>query len=314
MQTRDVEFKSCGTTIRGTLYMPDNPKGKPPLVVMAGGWCYVKEIVMPYYADDFVDIGCACLIFDYRRFGASDGEPRQHIDPWDQIEDYRNAVTFAKTLKEVDTDRIGVWGISYSGGHAVCVAAIDPRVKFAMSVVPVVDGFPTVRRCHGERKFAAIQKMLLEDRERRFNGEPSRMIPMSSTDPDNEVSTWPFPHVCTIFNDIKEREAPNHRHENTIESLELLMQYDVMPYARRINETPYMMAIAKGDNITSSDLEIAVYNAIPCPNKHLAIVEGVDHMSLYSNNDHLEKVSSAQARWLRDLLFGEEALLAQAAE
>ena len=55
MQTRDVEFNSCGDTIRGTLYLPDGAKN-PPLVVMAGGWCYVKEIVMPYYADDFVEI------------------------------------------------------------------------------------------------------------------------------------------------------------------------------------------------------------------------------------------------------------------
>ncbi|MEK9900919.1 MAG: acetylxylan esterase [Rhodospirillaceae bacterium] len=313
MQTRDVEFNSCGDTIRGTLYMPDGATN-PPLVVMAGGWCYVKEIVMPYYADDFVDIGCACLIFDYRRFGDSDGLPRQHINPWDQIEDYRNAVSFAKTLDGIDTNRIGVWGISYSGGHAICVAALDSRVKFAMSVVPVVDGFPTMRRCHGERKFAAIQKLILEDREARQRGEPSQMIAMSTTDPDNEISSWPFPHVCTIFNDIKEREAPNHIHENTLESVELLMQYDVMPYAKRVYETPYMMAIAKGDNITSADLEIDVFNAVPCPNKELAIVEGVDHMSLYSNNEHLEKVSSAQANWLRDLLFGPEALLAQAAE
>src|SRR3546814_9955754 len=140
------------------------------------------------------------------------------------------------------------------------------------------------------------------------------MVPMSTTGPNNEFSAGPFPHVCTIFNDIKEREAPNHRHENTIESVELLMQYDVMPFARRLYETPYMMAIAKGDNITSSDLEIDVFNAVPCPNKHLALVEGVDHMSLYSNNDHLAKVSGAQAAWLRDLLFAADAPLARAAE
>ena len=142
---RKVEFNSCGDTIRGVLHIPDGVEN-PPLVVMAGGWCYVKEIVMPYYADDFMEIGCACLIFDYRRFGDSDGLPRQHINPWDQIEDYRNAISYAMTLDEVDTDRIGVWGISYSGGHAVCVAALDTRVKFALSVVPVVDGFPTMRR------------------------------------------------------------------------------------------------------------------------------------------------------------------------
>ena len=92
------------------------------------------------------------------------------------------------------------------------------------------------------------------------------------------------------------------------------MQYDVMPYAKRIYETPYMMAIAKGDNITSADLEIDVYNAIPCPNKELAIVEGVDHMSLYSNNEHLEKVSGAQAKWLHKMLFAPDALLGRAAK
>ena len=311
---RAVEFNSCGDTVRGVLHIPDNVQGKPPLVIMAGGWCYVKEIVMPYYADDFVEIGCACLIFDYRRFGDSDGEPRQHINPWDQIEDYRNAVSFAKTLPDIDTDRIGVWGISYSGGHALCVAALDSRVKFALSVVPVVDGFATMRRVHGERRFAMLNKAILEDRERRQRGEPSAIVPMSSPDPDNELCSWPFAHVGEIFNQIRQREAPNHRHENTLESVELLMQYTAMPYARRLYATPYMMAIAKGDNITSADLEIDVFNAVPCPNKKLAIVEGVDHMSIYADNEHLAKVSGAQAAWLQELLFEPRAQLAQAAE
>ena len=63
-----------------------------------------------------------------------------------------------------------------------------------------------------------------------------------------------------------------------------------------------MMAVAKGDNITSSDLEIDTFNAIQSPNKHLAVVEGVDHMSLYSNTDHLGKVAGVQADWLKALL------------
>ena len=144
---------------------------------------------------------------------------------------------------------------------------------------------------------------ILEDRERRHAGEPGGMMPMSSTDPDNELSSWPFPHVCTIFGDIKEQEAPNHEHINTIESVELLLAYQVKPYASRIHETPVMMAVAKGDNITSSDLEIEAFNSIESPNKHLAVVEGVDHMSLYSNTEHLAKVADVQAEWLKSLLF-----------
>jgi len=311
---RKVEFNSCGDKVRGILYTPDGAKGPLPLVVLAGGWCYVKEIVMPYYAQAFLDAGVACLLFDYRCFGESDGQPRQHLDPWGQIEDYRNAVSYARTLDEVDNNRIGIWGISYSGGHVIITASLDPRVKFAISTIPVVDGYPTMRRCHGERKFAALMALLLEDRERRHAGEASAIMPMSTTDPDNELSAWPFPHVCTIFQDIKKREAPRHEHVNTVESVELLLAYQVKPYAARIHETPVMMAVAKGDNITSADLEIEVFNAIPSPNKHLAVVEGVDHMSLYSNTEHLAKVARVQAAWLQNLLFGASAQVAKAAE
>jgi hypothetical protein len=60
--------------------------------------------------------------------------------------------------------------------------------------------------------------------------------------------------------------------------------------------------VAKGDNITSADLEIDAFNAITNPNKTLAIVEGVSHMSLYSDRDHLAKVGNIQVDWLRNVL------------
>ena len=108
---RKVEFNSCGDTIVGVLHIPDGASGPVPAVILAGGWCYVKEIVMPYYAQAFLDAGVACLLFDYRNFGESGGEPRQHIDPWGQIEDYRNAVSYMRTLDEIDNDKLGIWGI-----------------------------------------------------------------------------------------------------------------------------------------------------------------------------------------------------------
>ena len=46
------------------------------------------------------------LVFDNRNFGASDGEPRQEIDPWQQVRDYRHAITYACTLPTVDTSHI----------------------------------------------------------------------------------------------------------------------------------------------------------------------------------------------------------------
>ena len=294
-----VNFNSCGDTCVGVLTMPENTGGDVPLVIMAGGWCYTKEIVMPHYATWFHDIGCATLRFDYRNFGESTGEPRQHINPWNQIEDYRNALTFAESLPGIDKRKIGIWGISYSGGHVLIASALDPRPAFAISTIPVVDGFQTMRRCHGETRFAQFNKLILEDRRQRQKGEPSAMLPMSTLEPNEEMSSWPFPHVYKGFDAIKQNEAPLHEHYNTIESVELLMSYKVSPFSERIVETPVMMTLAAGDNITSADLEAEAFNAIANPNKSFESVRGVDHMSLYTNRDHLGKVGVVQQAWLK---------------
>jgi len=302
MIERRVEFLSCGDKVVGTLQLPERARGKLPLLIMAGGWCYTKEIVMPHYARYFHEVGVGTLLFDYRRFGESEGTPRQHINPWDQVEDYRNAISFALTLDECDPERLGIWGISYSGGHVLVCAASDRRAKWAISTIPVVDGFQTMRRCHGERRFAELLTLIAADRGRRFETGTGGTMPMSSTDPANELSSWPYPHVCTIFNEIKKTEAPRHEHWNTIESVELLLDYNVPAFCARIIDTPVMMSVARGDNITSADLEIQTFNAVTNPNKTLDIVEGVSHMSLYSNQDHLAKVGGAQASWLANLL------------
>ena len=299
-----VRFKSGGETIAGVLTRPDGLRGDRPLVIMAGGWCYTKEIVMPHYARFFHEIGCATLRFDYRNFGESSGSPRQHIDPWNQIEDYRNALSFAESLSGIDVARTGIWGISYSGGHVLIVSALDARPAFAIATIPVIDGRQTMRRNHGEARFAKLAQVMAEDRRRRFAGEASELIKMSPTESDAESSVWPFPHVYQGFKAIKEREAPLHEHVNTIESVEKLFAYRVIPYAREVYETPVMVTLAHGDNITSADLEIEAFNAVPNPDKELVSVRGVNHMSLYTNAEHLGKVGRVQRDWLKKTLAG----------
>jgi cephalosporin-C deacetylase-like acetyl esterase len=299
---RNVEFNSKGSKVRGVLTTPDG-KGPFPIAIMGGGWCYVKEIVLPHYGQKIVDAGVAILTFDYRGLGESEGEPRQHIDPWAQVEDYKNAISYAMTLPEIDPNRIGIWGISYAGGHVVIVGATDPRVKCIVSTVPVVEGWETMRRCHGERKFEKLLQLVMDDRVRRSRGEPSAIMPMSSRDPDNELSSWPFAHVNEIFQRIKETEAPRHLHQNTVESVELLLQYDTFAYAKRILNTPTLVVVAEKDNITQWDLEIQMYNTIPAGNKKLCVLEKVNHMSLYSMRNHLERAAGEHASFLREHLI-----------
>jgi uncharacterized protein len=294
---RPVQFSSQGVTVRGDLYLPDRGEQPFPVVVMAGGWCYVKELVMPSYAQYFLEAGFAALIFDYRQFGASDGEPRQHIDPWAQIEDYKNAISFVQTLKEIDRDRVGIWGISYSGGHVLVVAATDPRVKCVVSNIPVVEGWNTMWRVHGTVGFRRLRAKLLEDRTQRSRTNEYGYMAMSGDGGQPELVTWPDPEVRSVFLKIKATDAPAHEHINTIASVENLLSYDVSPFPGRILETPTQMIVASGDDITMWDLEIAIYHRIATAKKELFVIPETSHMALYSSKTRLQVAGENAARW-----------------
>ena len=303
---QDIEFNSEGETCRGWLFTPDDGPGPFPAVVMAGGWCYTKEIVMPGAAEAFVREGLAAIVFDYRNLGISDGDRRQHIDPRAQIEDYKNAISFAEAHPKIDASRIGVWGISYSGGHALIVGATDPRVKCIVSNVAVVDGWANMQRVHGERKLRKLQEMIAADRSRRYEGDPNEgYIPMASADPDNEMAVWNYPEVYDVFMDLKATSAPLHEHYSTIESAELLLDYTVYPFLRRIVDTPTLMIIAEKDNITLWDLETEVFNLLPTPNKKRFVLPDISHMTLYSEETATELAANQAADFLKDHLGAE---------
>jgi fermentation-respiration switch protein FrsA (DUF1100 family) len=270
---------------------------------MAGGWCYVKELVQPDYAKVFAAAGLAALVFDYRYLGESSGTPRQHLDPWEQIEDYKNAISFVETIPEVDATRIGIWGISYSGGHVLVVGATDPRVKCIVANIPVVDGWKTMQLVHGSMGFRDLQALVTEDRRKRFATGEYGMVAMSSSHPRDELVTWPFPEVTSAFTHLQETEAPNHEHRNTIASVEHLLSYSVFPYVARILNTPTLVTVAEGDDITIWDEEIRAFNEIATPKKKLFVFQDTSHMTLYSNKSRLEIAAEQGRSWLVEHLI-----------
>ena len=131
MVTRNkAEFNGDGgIKLLGALYVPEHGKGRYPAITMAHGYAGVKEHGLERVAQLFAENDFAVLLHDHRNFGASEGEPRVEIDPWQQVRDYRHAITWVRTQPGIDRDRIGVWGSSYSGGHALVLGAIDRRIK-----------------------------------------------------------------------------------------------------------------------------------------------------------------------------------------
>jgi acetyl esterase/lipase len=305
---REVEFRSDtpGEMIRADLFTPDTGEGPWPVVIMGGGWCYVKELIMPEYAQHFLDAGVAALIFDYRHFGASDGEPRQHIDPWKQIADYRSAVDAVTYLDEfradVDPERIAVWGISYSGGHVLAVGALDPRVKCIVSQIPVIEGWYNSMRAHGSVGFRELTALVEEDRKNRYLTGVHGHIPHSG-DPKTEVATWPHPETKPIFLEIKATTAPRHEHFSTIQSVEFVWAYNMRPYLPMILDTPTLMIVAEGDDLTMWEREIPAFGEIATTKKKLFVQQASTHMSMYSDMSHLEIAALQAADWLRTWLI-----------
>ncbi|AAS04044.1 alpha/beta fold hydrolase [Mycobacterium avium subsp. paratuberculosis] len=143
MTRSDITFTSADGTCAAWLYTPSSHSAddRRPVIVMAHGLAGVKEMRLDAFAERFTAAGYVCLVFDYRHFGASSGEPRQLLDIDKQLQDWRSAVAYARTLDGIDPDRVVVWGTSFGGGHTIITAAQDKRIAAAISQCPFTDGF-----------------------------------------------------------------------------------------------------------------------------------------------------------------------------
>ena len=117
------------------------------------------------YAEVFRDAGFAVLLFDHRNFGISDGQPRQQINKWIQARGYRDAINYVATRRDIDLERVALWGDSMSAAEVIVVGAIDPRVKAVVAQVPACGDNPPPPDPDGS--------LFAEIRERFFKGDVS---------------------------------------------------------------------------------------------------------------------------------------------
>lgn len=136
---QDSDFTSHGTKCAAWFYEPASG-GRSPCVVMAHGFSAVRDQRLDAYADHFAQAGLAALLFDYRHFGASEGEPRQLLSIRRQLQDWEAAIATARSIPSVDPTRIALFGSSFSGGHVQAMAARDPEVAAVVAQVPFCDG------------------------------------------------------------------------------------------------------------------------------------------------------------------------------
>jgi len=291
---RDIEFRSHGITCRGWLVTPDGA-GPWPAVVMAHGFSAVKEMRLDRFAAAFAAAGLASVVFDYRGVGASDGAPRQDLDPAAQISDYRNAISFARGLAEVAPERVGIWGTSYSGAHVLSVAALDRRVKAVVAQVPLIDGWESMGRIAGEDGRAQMVRDLIAERERVYRGGPGAMIPV--VDDKGGAAALAAADAFDWFT-LAAKTAPNWKNEVTLLSLERLLEYAPGRNIDRIAPTPLLL-IAAAQDFLPLDIAKGAFERAGEPKRLLVLPAG--HFAPYEP-PHFEPAAAAAADWFRHYL------------
>ena len=188
-QRADVWFSSGDDRVSGWLYRPSS-SDTVPLVVMAHGLGAVRAMRLDAYAERFSAAGYACLVFDYRNFGDSEGEPRQLLDVRMQLDDWAAAVAYARTLPGIDHERIAVWGTSFGGGHAIATAARLPGIAAAVAQCPYTDAVASLRAMNPVTA-ARITALAVRDVIGARAGKPPLMIPTAGKPGELALMTAP---------------------------------------------------------------------------------------------------------------------------
>lgn len=293
--TRKIEFKTeDGTVLRGLFYAQERAE-KAPIIVMAHGFSGTLT-ALRQYADAFCEAGFAVLLYDHRGFGVSDGQIRQHIDPYQQIADFRDAISYAQSQPGVDADRVGIWGSSYAGGHVLHLAAADRRVKCVVSQIPFVSGHQTAPRLFRPDVLSAWRKRFSAERQLVRKTGKHTLVPVFSTHGE-EPCALP-PPVTEDFIKVSEQEE-GWKNEVTVRSVEFLTEYEPGNMARFIAPTPVLMIVARHDRVAAPELALAAYNEMLEP-KRLLIHNG-GHFGTYTLQ--FTETSRAAVEWYREHLF-----------
>lgn len=201
----DVTIPSHGEQLAAWLFRPRTQKGTDvPCVVMAHGFSATRHEGLEPYAEAFQKAGLAALVFDYRHFGDSTGEPRQLLDIGRQRADYRAAVGYARGLDGIDATRIALWGSSFSGGHVMALAQEDPAVAAVVAQAPFTDGL-TIMKITPKRNLLRATFDGIRDQVGALAGRPPVML--DAVAPPGGYATMTAPEAEPGFRGIVSPES-----------------------------------------------------------------------------------------------------------
>jgi hypothetical protein len=284
-----------GIELSAWLFTPKRG-GIHPAITMAHGFAGTREHGIERFARAFADAGFVVLLHDHRNFGASGGNVRADIDPWQQIADWRQVISYLEARPEVDPNRIGLWGTSYAGGHALVLGATDRRLRCVVSQAPTISGYEQGLRRVSPDATPALEHAFHEDERARLRGEPPRRQAVVSSDPSVAAAYRSQDAIDFFLQPVPDGVWKN---EVTLRSTRNARMYEPGVWVSRVSPTPLLMVIAREDRVTVADLALAAYERALEP-KRLALLPG-GHFDPYLKQFPLAQAGATQ--WFREHLF-----------
>ena len=252
MRVEQVMFRSGPVRCAGDLYLPDTADGimRAAAVVMGHSVVMVKEALAPH-ADYLVRAGFVVLAIDWRTVGGSEGEPRCQWFPELQVADLRAGVSYLRTRREVDPERIGAWGHSTAAGVAIVAGAVDRRLKaVACQNASMLDAWTALQTSRGRAQLNAIRALILQDFERRCQTGQGASIPALPTDDP------------TLAGYVAQAEElfPSFTNQMTVESLEHVLLWAPVQFIHRLAPTPLLLVTGVDDQVHAIDEVLRAYD------------------------------------------------------
>ena len=280
--------------LSGWLFIPEGV-GARPAITMAHGFAGTKEHGIERFAEAFAAAGFVVLVHDHRNFGTSSGELRGDIDPWRQVADWRRAISYLEARPEVDPARIGLWGTSFAGGHAIILGATDRRLRCVVAQVPTISGYEQGLRRISPDALPALEHAFDEDERAQSRGEPPRRQAVVSGNP-----SIPAAYRSQDAIDFYLQPIPAGLWENeiTLRSTRAARLYEPGSWISRVSPTPLLLIVARDDRLTVADLALAAYERALEP-KRLVLIPG-GHFDPYL--DQFPLAEAAASEWFREHL------------
>lgn len=290
VDVQKVSFKNrYGIMLVGDLYIPkEKPAGKMPAIALSGPFGAVKEQASGLYAQTLAQRGFITLAFDPSYTGESGGEPRDVASPDINTEDFSAAVDFLSNHENVDPEKIGILGICGFGGLGLNAAAMDTRIKAA-----VTSTMYDISRVNANGYFDSLDEKARYELKQNLNKQRSEdfkkgTYAKASGLPD-KLSGDEAQFVKDYYDYYKTKRGFHKRSINSNGNWNMTsaLSFINMPILARSGEIQNAVLMIHGEKAHSRYFSEDAFKQLKGENKELLIIPDANHVDLY---DNLEKI------------------------